>query len=137
MLVHGCACMWCLNSSHFSTSIHPLSFPLSHIPSHFFVHTSPLISSHPHPHPHPHPHSFPLTPTEDFLLQEQAADIKILSNYVSHLRRVGKGHGVWHFDRYLYDNRGALGYDGVVHHLGGHGGANGAHGGGHGGGGIA
>lgn len=59
---------------------------------------------------------------EDFLLQEQAADIKILSNYVSQLRLVGRGHGVWHFDRYLYDNRGALGYDGVAHTLSGDGG---------------
>lgn len=77
-----------------------------------------------------HVDTFPRLPheTEDFLLQEQAADIKILSNYVSQLRLVGKGHGVWHFDRYLYDNRGALGYDGVAHSLAGegHNGAGGA-----------
>ncbi len=121
----------------------PLIFSQTYIPSHFLSHTSPPISLYTHPlsflHTHTHTQTCSLSQpppphTEDFLLQEQAADIKILSNYVSHLRRVGKGHGVWHFDRYLYENRGALGYDGVVHHLGGHGGANG---GGHGGGGIA
>ncbi|KDD74319.1 Ferritin-like domain-containing protein [Helicosporidium sp. ATCC 50920] len=35
------------------------------------------------------------------MLHEQAADVKKAADYVAQLRRVGKGHGVWHFDRTL------------------------------------
>ena len=38
---------------------------------------------------------------ESEFLQEQAQAIKIVSEYVSQLRRVGKGLGVFEFDRYL------------------------------------
>ena len=38
---------------------------------------------------------------ESEFLQEQALAIKIVSEYVSQLRRVGKGLGVFEFDRYL------------------------------------
>ncbi|CAN4095756.1 unnamed protein product [Withania somnifera] len=34
-------------------------------------------------------------------LQEQVEAIKKISEYVAQLRRVGKGHGVWHFDQML------------------------------------
>ncbi|KAK6779790.1 hypothetical protein RDI58_021974 [Solanum bulbocastanum] len=34
-------------------------------------------------------------------LAEQVEAIKRISEYVSQLRRVGKGHGVWHFDQML------------------------------------
>ncbi|XP_061347140.1 ferritin-3, chloroplastic-like [Gastrolobium bilobum] len=36
----------------------------------------------------------------DFLVG-QVEDIKKISEYVAQLRRVGKGHGVWHFDQML------------------------------------
>ncbi|KAL4518278.1 hypothetical protein Ndes2526A_g01280 [Nannochloris sp. 'desiccata'] len=39
----------------------------------------------------------------EYMLEEQAADIKETADYVSQLRRVGKGHGVWHFDHELYE----------------------------------
>lgn len=38
---------------------------------------------------------------ESKFLTEQVEAIKKISNYVSQLRRVGKGHGVWHFDQSL------------------------------------
>lgn len=34
-------------------------------------------------------------------LEEQVEAIKKISEYVAQLRRVGKGHGVWHFDQML------------------------------------
>lgn len=34
-------------------------------------------------------------------LSEQVEDIKMIGEYVAQLRRVGKGHGVWHFDQML------------------------------------
>ncbi|ONK62697.1 uncharacterized protein A4U43_C07F7020 [Asparagus officinalis] len=34
-------------------------------------------------------------------LAEQVESIKKISEYVAQLRRVGKGHGVWHFDQML------------------------------------
>ena len=40
---------------------------------------------------------------ESQFLQEQAEAIKTVSEYVSQLRRVGKGLGVFEFDRYLSD----------------------------------
>jgi ferritin heavy chain len=40
-------------------------------------------------------------PAEGHFLQEQAEAIKVVSEYVSQLRRVGKGLGVFEFDRYL------------------------------------
>lgn len=38
---------------------------------------------------------------EHEFLGEQVESIKKISEYVSQLRRVGKGHGVWHFDQRL------------------------------------
>ncbi|KAK8685303.1 hypothetical protein V6N13_041307 [Hibiscus sabdariffa] len=38
---------------------------------------------------------------ESEFLTEQVEAIKKISEYVSQLRRVGKGHGVWHFDQML------------------------------------
>ena len=38
---------------------------------------------------------------EGTFLSEQVEAIKRVSEYVSQLRRVGKGHGVWHFDQML------------------------------------
>ncbi|KAG9155899.1 hypothetical protein Leryth_004147 [Lithospermum erythrorhizon] len=38
---------------------------------------------------------------ESEFLHEQVEAIKSISSYVSQLRRVGKGHGVWHFDQML------------------------------------
>ncbi|KAH0712825.1 hypothetical protein KY290_026713 [Solanum tuberosum] len=38
---------------------------------------------------------------ENKYLQEQVEAIKKISEYVAQLRRVGKGHGVWHFDQML------------------------------------
>ncbi|WCJ27993.1 Ferritin chloroplastic [Euphorbia peplus] len=38
---------------------------------------------------------------ESEFLEEQVEDIKKISEYVSQLRRVGKGHGVWHFNQML------------------------------------
>ncbi|KAF5759528.1 putative ferroxidase [Helianthus annuus] len=44
---------------------------------------------------------------ESEFLVEQVEAIKKISEYVSQLRRVGKGHGVWHFDQMLLDGGGA------------------------------
>nr|AAZ04239.1 ferritin [Avicennia marina] len=38
---------------------------------------------------------------ENDYLAEQVESIKKISEYVAQLRRVGKGHGVWHFDQML------------------------------------
>jgi ferritin heavy chain len=38
---------------------------------------------------------------EGELLQDQARAVKENAVYVSMLRRLGKGHGTWHFDRYI------------------------------------
>ncbi|XP_047181865.1 ferritin-2, chloroplastic [Vigna umbellata] len=38
---------------------------------------------------------------ESEFLAEQVESIKRISEYVAQLRRVGKGHGVWHFDQML------------------------------------
>lgn len=38
---------------------------------------------------------------ESEFLSEQVEAIKKISEYVAQLRRVGKGHGVWHFDQML------------------------------------
>ncbi|KAF9596692.1 hypothetical protein IFM89_012891 [Coptis chinensis] len=38
---------------------------------------------------------------ESTFLTEQVEAIKKISEYVAQLRRVGKGHGVWHFDQML------------------------------------
>ncbi len=50
----------------------------------------------------------------------QANDIKQAADYVSQLRRVGKGHGVWNLDHELYEgevrymaNAGGDGRDGA------------------------
>ncbi|XP_015874633.2 ferritin-4, chloroplastic [Ziziphus jujuba] len=40
---------------------------------------------------------------ESEFLTEQVESIKKISEYVAQLRRVGKGHGVWHFDKVLLD----------------------------------
>lgn len=39
----------------------------------------------------------------EYMLEEQAKDIKETADYVSQLRRVGKGHGVWHMDHEMYE----------------------------------
>ncbi|KAL4438183.1 hypothetical protein ABPG77_010544 [Micractinium sp. CCAP 211/92] len=44
-----------------------------------------------------------LTQYIEDMLQDQADDIKKVADYVSQLRRVGKGHGVWQFDHELYE----------------------------------
>jgi hypothetical protein len=41
---------------------------------------------------------------EGELLQEQAKAVKEAAVYVSMLRRVGKGHGTWNFDRYIRED---------------------------------
>ncbi|KAG6482275.1 ferritin-3, chloroplastic-like [Zingiber officinale] len=38
---------------------------------------------------------------ESEFLEEQVEAIKKISEYVAQLRRLGKGHGVWHFDQML------------------------------------
>ncbi|KAI4353447.1 hypothetical protein L6164_002396 [Bauhinia variegata] len=43
---------------------------------------------------------------ESEFLHEQVEAIKKISDYVSQLRRVGKGHGVWHFDQSLLHEEG-------------------------------
>ncbi|KAF4387370.1 ferritin-3, chloroplastic-like [Cannabis sativa] len=44
---------------------------------------------------------------ESEFLTEQVEAIKKISEYVAQLRRVGKGHGVWHFDQMLLHGEGA------------------------------
>lgn len=44
---------------------------------------------------------------ESNFLNEQVEAIKKIADYVSQLRRVGKGHGVWHFDQSLLLEGGA------------------------------
>ncbi len=43
---------------------------------------------------------------EEYLLHEQAKDIKQAANYVSQLRRAGKGHGTFHMDLHFQDKYG-------------------------------
>lgn len=45
-----------------------------------------------------------LTQYIEDMLQDQVEDIKKAADYVSQLRRVGTGHGVWAFDHELYEN---------------------------------
>nr|GEW99961.1 ferritin-4, chloroplastic-like [Tanacetum cinerariifolium] len=45
---------------------------------------------------------------ESEFLGEQLEAIKKISEYVAHLRRVGKGHGVWHFDQMLLNEEAAI-----------------------------
>ncbi|PON45723.1 Ferritin [Trema orientale] len=45
---------------------------------------------------------------ESEFLTEQVEAIKKIAEYVSQLRRVGKGHGVWHFDQQLLEGEEAL-----------------------------
>ncbi|XP_027941714.1 ferritin-3, chloroplastic-like, partial [Vigna unguiculata] len=44
---------------------------------------------------------------ESQFLVNQVEDIKKISEYVAQLRRVGTGHGVWHFDQMLQNGGGA------------------------------
>lgn len=44
---------------------------------------------------------------EGEFLNEQVEAIKKISEYVAQLRRVGQGHGVWHFDQMLLHGAGA------------------------------
>ena len=46
---------------------------------------------------------FNLADYVDDLLEEQTKDVKRAADYVSQLRRVGKGHGTWAWDQQLYD----------------------------------
>ncbi|XP_059627939.1 ferritin-2, chloroplastic-like [Cornus florida] len=45
---------------------------------------------------------------ESEYLTEQVEAIKKISEYVAQLRRVGKGHGVWHFDQMLLEEQEAV-----------------------------
>ncbi|XP_059456647.1 ferritin-2, chloroplastic-like [Corylus avellana] len=45
---------------------------------------------------------------ESEFLAEQVEAIKKISEYVAQLRRVGKGHGVWHFDQMLLHEEEAI-----------------------------
>ncbi|KAB1217661.1 Ferritin-2, chloroplastic [Morella rubra] len=45
---------------------------------------------------------------ESEFLSEQVHAIKKIAEYVAQLRRVGKGHGVWHFDQMLLREEGAV-----------------------------
>ncbi|XP_058110396.1 ferritin-3, chloroplastic-like [Magnolia sinica] len=45
---------------------------------------------------------------ESEFLAEQVEAIKKISEYVAQLRRVGKGHGVWHFDQMLLNEGNAI-----------------------------
>ncbi|OMO97651.1 Ferritin [Corchorus olitorius] len=45
---------------------------------------------------------------ESEFLNEQVEAIKKISEYVAQLRRVGKGHGVWHFDQMLLHDGAAV-----------------------------
>ena len=45
---------------------------------------------------------------ESEFLGEQVEAIKKISEYVAQLRRVGKGHGVWHFDQALLNDGAAV-----------------------------
>ena len=47
---------------------------------------------------------FNLSDYVDKLLDDQTEDVKRAADYVSQLRRVGKGHGVWAWDQQLYDD---------------------------------
>lgn len=38
----------------------------------------------------------------------QAKGVKIVADYVAQLRRIGKGHGVFHFDQILADDAASL-----------------------------
>lgn len=38
----------------------------------------------------------------EYMLEQQAADVKKTADYVSQLRRIGKGHPVWHWDQQMY-----------------------------------
>lgn len=44
---------------------------------------------------------------ESVFLNEQVEAIKKISEYVSQLRRLGKGHGTWHFDQKLLETAAA------------------------------
>lgn len=46
---------------------------------------------------------------EGNFLAEQVQAIKQVSEYVAQLRRIGKGHGIWHFDQMLFQGAGAGG----------------------------
>ena len=39
----------------------------------------------------------------DDMLDDQSKDVKQVADYVAQLMRVGKGHGVWHWDAQLYE----------------------------------
>jgi ferritin heavy chain len=43
---------------------------------------------------------------QDELLDDQTEDVKRAADYVSQLRRVGKGHGTWAWDQELYEKYG-------------------------------
>ena len=47
---------------------------------------------------------FNLADYVDKLLDDQTEDVKRAAEYVSQLRRVGKGHGVWAWDQQLHDD---------------------------------
>jgi ferritin heavy chain len=45
---------------------------------------------------------FNLSDFVDDMLDDQSKDVKRAAEYVAQLQRVGKGHGVWHWDETLY-----------------------------------
>lgn len=45
---------------------------------------------------------------ESEFLGEQVEAIKKISEYVAQLRRIGKGHGVWHFNQMLLNEGAAV-----------------------------
>ncbi|XP_010554686.1 PREDICTED: ferritin-4, chloroplastic-like [Tarenaya hassleriana] len=45
---------------------------------------------------------------ESEFLGEQGEAVKKMSEYVAQLRRVGKGHGTWHFDQMLLEEQAAI-----------------------------
>lgn len=47
---------------------------------------------------------FNLADYVDKLLDDQTEDVKRAADYVSQLRRVGKGHGTWAWDQQLYED---------------------------------
>ena len=47
---------------------------------------------------------FNLADYVDTMLDDQTEDVKRAADYVSQLRRVGKGHGTWAWDQQLYDD---------------------------------
>ena len=72
---------------------------ISHTCTHTHAHTHTHTHTHAHTHAHTHTHTH--THTEGDLLADQVDSVKHAAELVSQLRRVGKGLGVYHFDKDL------------------------------------